>query len=60
MQGCEYSHMKRFEKEELPFMKPLPAEPYAFRYSKDLTISSICHAQIGKKGCFYSLGKHTY
>ena len=55
MQGCAYSRMERFEEIELPFMKSLPAEPYAFKYSKDFTISGTYHVQIGKEGHFYSI-----
>ena len=36
-------------------MKPLPAESYAFKYSKDFTISGTYHVQIGKEGHFYSI-----
>lgn len=55
IQGRTYSRMERFEKEELPLMKPLPSEPFAFKYSKDFTVSGTYHVQIGKERHFYSI-----
>jgi len=55
IQGRSYSRMERFEKEEIPMMKPLPSEPYTFKYSKDFTVSGTYHVQIGEERHFYSV-----
>jgi transposase len=51
--GLRYSRRQKFEEEELPYLLPLPPEPYRFRYEKKTTIRSSYHIQVGNH--FYSV-----
>jgi transposase len=51
--GLKYSRRQKFEEEELPFLLPLPVEPYRFKYKKQTKITSTYHIQINNH--FYSV-----
>lgn len=44
-----------FYREEQPMLKPLPAEPYRFRYRKAFTVSSSYHVSVGSEKHSYSI-----
>ena len=52
--GHTYSRREQYEKEEQPFMLPLPPEPFRFKYEKQITINTTYHFQIDKVH-FYSI-----
>jgi len=54
MRGRTYSRRQKFESEELPYLLPLPSEPYLFKYEKSIQVNSTYHFQIGKNR-FYSV-----
>ena len=49
-----YSRREQFEKEELPYLLPLPLERFLFKYEKAITINSTYHFQVDKIH-FYSV-----
>jgi len=55
MQGRTYSRLERFEVEERCMLRPLPMEPYVLKYSKDFTVNSTYHVQVGQERHFYSI-----
>lgn len=44
-----------FNREEKSFLKPLPAEPYRFRYRKIFTVSASYHVSVGSERHSYSI-----
>jgi len=44
-----------FNQEEKPLLRPLPQEPYRFRYRKEFTVSSSCHVPVGSEMHSYSI-----
>lgn len=53
MKGRTYSRYQKFEHEERPYLLPLPAQQYRFKYEKLIVINSTYHFQVGKH--FYSV-----
>jgi hypothetical protein len=54
MKSHGYSRAAKYEEEELPYMKPLPPTPYAFKYVKEFTVPNNYHVAIdGAK--YYSI-----
>ena len=49
-----YTRREQYEKEELPFMLPLPPERFLFKYEKEITINSTYHFQVDRNH-FYSI-----
>lgn len=54
MYGRE-SRIERFNKQEQPVLKPLPSEPYRFRYRKTFTVNSTYHVSVGQDKHLYSV-----
>lgn len=54
MKGRTYSRRQKFETDELPYLLPLPVEPYHFKYEKQIEINSTYHFQIDRSR-FYSV-----
>lgn len=54
MYGRE-SRIERFSKQEQPSLKPLPTDPYRFRYKKAFTVNSTYHVSIGEEKHLYSV-----
>ncbi len=54
MKGREYSRRQKFMEQEQPYLLPLPAEPYRFKYEKPIKINSTYHFQLDKRH-FYSV-----
>jgi Transposase and inactivated derivatives len=48
-----------FNREEKGMLKPLPAEPFRFRYQKEVTVSSSYHVSVGSEKHSYSI-PYTY
>jgi transposase len=44
-----------FNNEEKALLKPLPAEPFRFRYQRDFTVSSSYHVSVGSEKHAYSI-----
>jgi len=42
-----YSRREQFEKEELPYLLPLPSSRFLFKYEKEIIINTTYHFQIG-------------
>ncbi|MBW6464850.1 MAG: IS21 family transposase [Firmicutes bacterium] len=59
MQGRSYSRNQRFIQEEIPLLKPLPQNPFVFKYRKDFTVNSTYYVQITHDQHFYSV-PHQY
>lgn len=55
MSGRTYSRMELFEREEMPLLKPLPAEPFILKHKKEFRVPSNYHVQIGKEKHSYSI-----
>ena len=54
MKGRGYSRKMMYRDEEMPYMMPLPVEPYSFKYVREFVVKSNYHVQIdGRK--FYSI-----
>jgi hypothetical protein len=51
--GCNRYDL--FNQEEKPLLKPLPEEPYRFRYRKEFTVSSSYHVPVGSEIHSYSI-----
>jgi transposase len=49
------SRFDLFNQEEKPLLKPLPQEPYRFRYRKFFTVSSSYHVSVGSERHSYSI-----
>ena len=54
MKGRTYSRYQKFEQEERPYLLPLPAQPYRFKYEKQIVVNSTYHFQVDKLH-FYSV-----
>lgn len=54
MYGRE-SRIGRLNKQEQPVLKPLPSEPYRFRYKKTFTVNSTYHVSVGQDKHLYSV-----
>ena len=54
MKGRTYSRRQKFETEELPYLLPLPVEPYRFKYEKKIKINGTYHFQVDRNH-FYSV-----
>lgn len=52
--GSQRSRRQIFESEEKPFLKPLPAQPFTFKYEKKVVINNRYHVQVDKYH-FYSV-----
>ena len=40
-----YSRREQYEREERPYMLPLPPKPFLLKYTKEITINSTYHFQ---------------
>ena len=49
-----YSRREQFEKEELPYLLPLPSSRFLFKYEKEIVINTTYHFQVDKIR-FYSV-----
>ena len=49
-----YSRREQYEREERPYMLPLPPKPFLLKYTKEITINSTYHFQVDKNH-FYSV-----
>ena len=49
-----YSRKEQYEKEERPYMLPLPPKPILLKYTKEITINSTYHFQVDRNH-FYSV-----
>lgn len=54
MYGRE-SRIERFNKQEQSVLKPLPSQPYRFRYKKTFTVNSTYHVSVGQDKHLYSV-----
>ena len=54
MKGRSYSRYHKFEQEEQPYLLLLPAQPYRFKYEKQIEVNSTYHFQVDKHH-FYSV-----
>ena len=43
-----YSRREQYEKEERPYMLPLPPRPFLLKYTKEITINSTYHFQVDR------------
>lgn len=59
MQGRTYSRHQCFNREEKHLLKPLPQDPFVFKYRKDFTVNSSYYVQISQDQHFYSV-PHQY
>jgi len=50
-----YSHFSVFQRDELPLLKPLPPEPFRFKYRKRFKVNSTYHVLAGKERHYYSI-----
>jgi transposase len=53
--GQEYSKMDLFRAEEQPLLRPLPEQPFRFRYRKDFKVPASYHVSIGREQHQYSI-----
>lgn len=49
-----YSRREQYEREERPYMLPLPPKPFLLKYTREITINSTYHFQIDRNH-FYSV-----
>ena len=49
-----YSRREQYEREERPYMLPLPPKPFLLKYTKEITINSTYHFQVDRNH-FYSV-----
>ena len=49
------SRFEIFNREEKGMLKPLPLEPFRFRYQKEITVSSSYHVSVGSEKHSYSI-----
>ena len=49
-----YSRREQYEKEERPYMLPLPPKPFLLKYTKEIKINSTYHFQVDRNH-FYSV-----
>jgi transposase len=47
------SRRKKYERDELPLLRPLPQERYEIKHYKTVKVMKNCHAQLDK--CYYSV-----
>ncbi len=59
MQGHPYSRNDRFLMEEKQLLRPLPRDPFLFKFRKEFTVNSTYHTQISPEQHFYSI-PHQY
>ncbi len=59
MQGHPYSRNDRFLMEEKQTLRPLPRDPFLFKFRKEFTVNSTYHTQISPEQHFYSI-PHQY
>lgn len=49
-----YSRREQYEKEERPYMLPLPPKPFLLKYTKEIKINSTYHFQVDRNH-FYNV-----
>ncbi len=59
MQGYPYSRNDRFLMEEKQALRPLPRDPFLFKFRKEFKVNSTYHTQISPEQHFYSI-PHQY